>query len=522
VGNGGDTYDSLLSSVWSKVRRKHFFPELPHPAISDSMDRVALEIKSKQITLSQAFIEQAARHLPLEQVIEALLDHGVSHYTYCPWDFHTHLTLYQEAKRVFKNKDKAQKSTDYFMDVVADTHCFKDKETSISQLYRHVERGALDEAIHALYQRIWGTDLNVQGHEEISRKLSRIPYLDRKHWPQSLHRFSRIIGSMLEAEQKSGTLNQPNPMGQNDFGRYSPEEMDQGLKEFAMATADPVAFKDVVKDFENELNEAGYDASSSMMGLGPGSSLDADTLFYMKLAENYTLPIKKIPIEKSGSLYPVSHSPWELGKPFRDIDPWTSFGKVMPGITQIWERREGETFGQEEGTPNCIVVIDSSGSMTNPRQRLSHAVLGAACASDAYLRNDATVAVYNFSDAKHGGHQILDYTRHRKKIYQTLCHYFGGGTRLDIDGIQSLQDPSLPDIFIITDMQITNLEVLVGYLNGLENRVTAVHIGDNARVSHFKKSTNIRKNISVYSVKKKNDIPKIVLGKIQEYFKSVS
>jgi hypothetical protein len=510
-------HDLLLKEIWAKVRKKHFFPELPDPTISESIDRVALEIKNKRITLSQSFIEDAARHLPIEKVIEALLDHGVAHYTFCPWDFHTYLTLYHKAKKVLKNKDKAQKSTDYFMDVVADTHCFKEKDTPISHLYRHMERGILDEAIHALYQKIWGVDLNVQGYEEIVRKLSRIPYLDRKPWPESIRRFTRIIQGLIESEEKSGALNQPSPMGQNDLGRYSLEEMDQGLKEFAMATGDPSAFKEVVNDFEDELKQAGYDTNNTM-GLGSGSPLDADALFYMKLAENYSLPIKRVPIEKSGSLYPMSHSPWELGKPFRDIDPWTSFGKVMPGITQIWERTEGEVFGEREGIPDCIVVIDSSGSMTNPRQRLSHAVLGAACASDAYLRNDATVAVYNFSDAKHGGSQILDYTRQRKKIYQALCHYYGGGTRLDIEDIESLQGPSLPDMFIITDMQITNLEVLIGYLNGLENRVTAVHIGENERAWHFKRSTKLRKNISVYSVNKKEDVPKIVLGKIQEYF----
>jgi len=521
MGRKENKYDPLLKERWAKVRKKHFFPELPDPSISESMDRVALEIKSKQITLSQSFMEEAARHIPMEKVIEALLDHGVAHYTFCPWDFHTHLTLYQEAKKVLKDKQMAQKSTDYFMDVVADTHCFKEKDTPISDLYRHMDRGILDEAIHALYQRIWGKDLNVKGHEEISRRLSRIPYLDRKPWPESIHRFSKIIQGLLESEEKCGTLNQPNTMGQNDFGRYSCQEMDQGLKEFAMSTGAPGEFKEVVKDLEDELKEAGY-ASHGNMGLGPGSPLDADALFYMKLAENYALPIKKTPIEKSGSLYPFSHSPWELGKPFRDIDPWTSFGKVMPGITQIWERREGETFGEEEGTPNCIVVIDSSGSMINPRQHLSYAVLGAACASDAYLRNDATVAVYNFSHARSGDRQILDYTRQRTKIYQTICHYFGGGTKLDIRDIESLQQPSRPDIFIITDMQITNLEDLIGYINGLENRVTAVHIGDNTHVRQFKRSMGIRKNISIYSVQKKEDIPRIVLGKIREYFRSVS
>jgi hypothetical protein len=514
-------YDLMLKEIWAKVRTKHFFPEMPNPTISDTMDRVAMETKSKQITLSQPFIEEAAKRLQPERVIEALLDHGVAHYTYCPWDFHTHLMLYQEAKRVLKDKDMAQKSTDYFMDVVADTHCFKEKETPISDLYCHMDRGILDEAIHALYQRIWGKDLSVQGYEEISRKLSRIPYLDRKPWPDSIRRFSKIIQGLLELEKKSGTLNQPSPMGQNDFGRYTEQELDQGLKEFAMSTGNPGSFTEVVTDFEEELQEAGFNTSSSM-GFGPGSPLDADILFYMKLAENYSLPIKRTPIEKSGSLYPVSHSPWELGKPFRDIDPWTSFGKIMPAITQIWERREGDTFGEEEGTPNCIVAIDSSGSMTNPRQQLSYAVLGAACASDAYLRNDAKVAVYNFSDAQHGGRKTLDYTRHRKQIYQSVCHYFGGGTRLDIKDLDSLQEPSRPDIFIITDMQITNLEALISYLNGHENRVTAVHIGENRHVMQFKRSMGIRKNISIYSVQKKQDIPKIVLGKIREYFRSVS
>jgi hypothetical protein len=514
-------YDPLLKEIWPKVRRKHFFPELPHPIVSESVEGTALEIKSKQITLSQSFIEAAAARLPTEKVIEALLDHAVAHYNYCPWDFHTHLSLYREAKNVLKNKEMSQKSTDYFMDVVADTYCFKEKDTPIPDLYCHVKKGDVDEAIHALYQRIWGTDLRVKGHDDVARKLSRIPYLDRKPWPESIRRFSKIIKGLLELQEQRGTLNQPNPMGQSDFARYSPEEIDQGLKEFALSTGDPGEFKKVVKDFEGEIEKAVHD-SHGKMGLGSGASLDADILFYMKLAENYALPIRKTPIEKSGSLYPFGHSPWELGKPFRDIDPWTSFGKVMPGITQIWERREGDTFGEEEGTPDCIIMIDSSGSMINPRQQLSYAVLGAACASDAYLRNDARVAVYNFSDARHGGRQLIDFTRHRKKLYQNLCHYFGGGTRLDIEDMESLQNPSHPDIFIITDMQITNLEALIGYINELENRVTAVHIGDNKHVRQFKKSMEIRKNISIYSVQEKKDIPKIVLGKIREYFRSVS
>jgi uncharacterized protein with von Willebrand factor type A (vWA) domain len=149
-------------------------------------------------------------------------------------------------------------------------------------------------------------------------------------------------------------------------------------------------------------------------------------------------------------------------------------------------------------------------------------VLGAACACDAYLRNEAEVAVYNFSDARSGGQKILPFTRYRKQIYRTICHYFGGGTRLLTENIEALQTEKPPDIFLITDMQITNLEVLVEYFNACKNRVTAVHIGDNKHVEAFRDSVAMRKNIEIYGVIRKEDIPRIVLGKVQDYlYKSV-
>jgi hypothetical protein len=148
-------------------------------------------------------------------------------------------------------------------------------------------------------------------------------------------------------------------------------------------------------------------------------------------------------------------------------------------------------------------------------------VLGAACASDAYLRNDASVAVYNFSDVEAGGRRILDFSRERKSVYQCLCHYFGGGTRIDIGDIDAIKSENTPDIFLITDMQITNLESLIEYFNGLENRITAVHIGDNEHVRKFRRSMEIRKNLNIYTIQRKEDIPRIVLGKVREYFGNV-
>jgi hypothetical protein len=302
---------------------------------------------------------------------------------------------------------------------------------------------------------------------------------------------------------------------------YSYEEIDQGLRDYAQKTMGLSEFKEVVEDFSAELKEMGYGIEGGM-GRGRGAPIDADVLFYMKLAENYSIPLRKIPLEEAGTLHPHSHSPWEVGSPFQDIDIWTSFGKIMPGITQIWKKKEGKGRGKIERAPDCLIIIDSSGSMINPRKNLSYAVLGAACVTNAYLRNDSKVAVYNFSDAPMGGRDVLDYTANREEVYRVLCKYFGGGTALDLEDIMPMIEGKKElDLFIITDMKITNLETLIGFFGKIQNRITAVHIGENPYAARFEKAVEKRKNINIFTVKKKEDIPHIVLGSIREYFNPI-
>jgi hypothetical protein len=120
-----------------------------------------------------------------------------------------------------------------------------------------------------------------------------------------------------------------------------------------------------------------------------------------------------------------------------------------------------------------------------------------------------------------GGKDILEYTDNREEIYRVLCKYFGGGTALDLEDLNPLiQGKKNLDLFIITDMKITNLETLIGFFGQLRNRVTAVHIGDNPYAARFGKAVEKKKNINIFTVKRKEDIPLIVLGKIGEYFNS--
>ena len=505
---------TIVEDIWPRLKKKHLYPEIPIPKVgripdpvrddAEQNQGVGLEMKQKQITINPAFISQMKDKMPEGQVIEALLDHGITHYTFCPWDFHTHLMLYAEAKKVVNDKTLAKQVANYFIDVIADTHCVKTGLTEIPQLHRNLKKGEVEEVIASLYEKIWGIDLGIsrsrttgERHDETVRRLARIPYLDRSRWPESIQKFARSIKLLLIGEQKDqenkGGKGESNPQGEHDLNNYSFEEIDQGLRDYAKKTMGLSEFRDIVEDFSEELKEAGYGMEGGM-GRGRGALIDADILFYMKLAENYSIPLKRVPQEEQGALHPHSHSPWEVGSPFNDVDIWTSFGKIMPGITQIWKKREGKGRGKMEGTPDCLIAIDSSGSMINPRKNLSYAVLGAACATNAYLRNDSKVAVYNFSDAPMGGKDILNFTDKREEIYRVLCKYFGGGTALDLeDLIPLIRGKKNLDLFIITDMKITNLEALIGFLGQIQNRITAVHIGENPYASRFEKAVEKRR-----------------------------
>ncbi len=528
----------VLEKIWPRMKRKHLYPEIPMPEIREESEwaggeigeneGVGLEMKEKQLILNSAFLSRLKDRMPEEQAMEAVLDHGITHYTFCPWDFHTHVQLYAEAKRVIADKTLAKQVSNYFIDVVADTYCVKKRHTDIPELRRSLTKGKVDQVIASLYQKIWGIDLGASlssgegGHGEVVRRLARIPYLDRSRWFDSIKRFARSIKPLLLEDQKEQESQAgkggSNPMGDHDFDHYSLEEIDQGLRDYAQQAMKLSEFREVIEDFSEDLKEAGYGMEGGM-GRGKGTPLDADVLFYMKLAEQYSLPLQRTPLEEKGTLHPHSHSPWEVGSPIQDVDIWTSFGKIMPGITQVWKKREGRGRGKVEAVPECLIAIDSSGSMINPRKNLSYAVLGAACATDAYLRNHSRVAVYNFSDAPMGGKDILDYSYRREEIYRVLCRYFGGGTALDLDDLMPLIDGRKNlDLFIITDMKITNLETLTGFFEKIQNRITTVHIGENPYSARFEKAVGNRKNINIFTVRKKEDIPHIVLGKISEYF----
>jgi hypothetical protein len=321
--------------------------------------------------------------------------------------------------------------------------------------------------------------------------------------------------------EEEGNQRQPDPppLGQHGLESYYREELKRGLQAFAQQVQDPQQFRETIQDFAEDLQLLGY-GEDGAGGVGRVPAIDADAVYYMQLAQSYRLPLRGMPLERGGTLDPYSHTPWEASKPVQDIDIWTSFGKLLPGVSQTWTRRQGVLFGVCEGTPDCLIVLDSSGSMTNPRASQSYAVLGAGCAAEAYLRRAARVAVYNFSDARLDGKTVVPFSTDRYAIYRGLCVYHGGGTSLRLRELEDVRRTAsgIPDLLLITDMQITNLEEVIDYLSGVEGRITVIHIGENRATEHFRQATRALARLQIFAVRDTQDIPHIVLGQVRSYF----
>ncbi|MBT3606242.1 MAG: hypothetical protein HN521_24490, partial [Candidatus Latescibacteria bacterium] len=331
----------VIHKVWPDVRKRHLFPELPTPEIVESEEEaVSIQMKGKTIQIDQETLEALAKAMPIEDAASAMLDHGVAHHTVCPWDFETHLKLYAQLKPVLMDGDVVKQVVNYFMDVVADTHAVRERDSKLADVYRQLPSDPVSNVVRSLYQRLWGKDLGVNDTAE-SDRLARIPYLDASHWGESIRSFAQVMGPLItKMGDGDGADGSGGMMGDHGLQPYSQGEIEDALEAFSEQGF--YAFRAMVDDFKDELEKKGM---MPHMGKGKGSPSDADMLYYMKRAAAVRLPVHTRPMEKVGGEQPFSHIPWEIGKPVQDIDVWTSFGKVLPGLSQMWKWQEGETHG---------------------------------------------------------------------------------------------------------------------------------------------------------------------------------
>src|SRR5262249_39553713 len=83
----------------------------------------------------------------------------------------------------------------------------------------------------------------------------------------------------------------------------------------------------------------------------------------------------------------------------------------------------------------------------------------------------------------------------------------------DLDELRRTEPHSTPDLLLITDMQLTNLEDVTTYLAQVEGRITVIHIGENNATDRFRAATQHHPRLQIFTVVERQDIPRSSSGR---------
>ncbi len=493
------TLEQSLDEAWDDTKRLYSYPPIKKPELTDSTNTAAIDMSNHKIKVSRKFVNKVVHNATKENyslddttVLKGLLHHEVNHYMLCPYDLGTMMKIEQEISKV--TGQNVHTITNYFTDAVINLDLMKRKKRmEVSEVYRHIDKiHPVDQLMCGLYQDKTRTDFGVNidspGMKSRLDALKKIDYLNKKKWLKSSRKFAELIHDLINDQNKHDLLK----IDDWDTDSYTDGEIDKGLSD--------VAKEFDIEDFKDAAKRAGIKEQSIPQGI--------DALYYDQQSKKYLMNVKPRNV-KGRAVQNTEHKKYEISDSYSSIDVFNSFGKFMPGFSQVWKPVEESIDGSLKGVPDLVLALDTSGSMPNPTKELSPAVLGAFCAAKLYLENGSAVATYNFSsDIYYTG-----FSRDKATIFKNLALFQDGGTYFDIASLSSLinSTKTKADLMIVTDMGISNFEETMTYLKGVEkaNRISILWIDPDPQVDISSLKSD---NFNIYKIRNNNDIPKIMIG----------
>ena len=256
------------------------------------------------------------------------------------------------------------------------------------------------------------------------------------------------------------------------------------------------------------------------------SEHEADRAYYKDLADSYT--IKYAPSRKKQSAnYPYSPQKWTPSDPISDLDVLYSAtlgGKLIPGVTTYkWQKKGDDPVKDGTGPPDLLLMLDSSGSMTNPIDGTSVAVLSAYVAAYSALNVGAKVGVINFSNKC----TVQDFTNDGMKVEEMLVKYQKGGTDMPTQEINDLveKNPNPVQMILISDTEISNAKKGYDHLRQAVqykplNRGAVFMIEDSGRSRSNESTVKELESagIELFHVEKEADLLNLVIGKTNSVY----
>lgn len=403
--------------------------------------------------------------LSQEQTVRSLLQHEIGHYVEYPRELATliYFKYYAEkVEKIAKHKDE----------ILAQWFDLKDNlemillekgGKDIKELYRGFSRILKNQDKQRQYsvQRLMNAFYQEQGREDLGEDLSDAPFLkecleellsidyrnthnnagddrERIHMLDTVHfyRFGEIIAKVLDKEQQEvPQLPHQKPLFYDviDLKQVPREGIEKALDTFIIRYGKK--FYENIREFLRKETGLSLDPKpSDEMGKGIGTEktqitfYDEEIPYYERLARTYGVYIQRKPVKiPSDESYREGKKDFEIGTPLHRLDPFSAGGRILPGVTKEFMYRRADKRDITYKIPDLLLVVDTSGSRTNPKEK-SIPILAEFILARNYWMNGAKVGVLNFSVES----ALLLPTRDLQKVYHMLCGYHGGGTVLNM------------------------------------------------------------------------------------------
>lgn len=536
-----ENLQKIMQEEWLKVRKSFYYPQLPSPRLDGNIPNGCLNFKNLQISISPNYIKNLKEKGCNENTsLNFILGHEIGHFVDYPGSVLNLLRLHKIARESLDEK-QAFGLREAFLNIQNNTNLVQNRgyEANVCVWAKSEanEMQGLNKIYLGLYQELWKRDLDVKlkrNEKKLVKQLQEIDYLNQNRQDQNFREFIELVrqyqtqegegkgeGKKDKGQGKQGE-GQGFGQGESSLEAFSDNQIREGIRQFAQESK-PGEFEQTVEEILRELKGGekgkGKGIEQKLRGLGAGTergNLIIARNFYSALAENFSIPIRHKKIQKNGSLYPHSHEEFSMNDSVNDLDAFSSPG-IIPGVTQKWIRKEGESIEDYFGIPDSLVVLDSSGSMPNPDAAVSIPVLGATVIANAYLNNNAKVTAYNFS----ADNIIVGPSKNKERLHETLRTYQGGGTVFNTDTIENIvKKQNNIDISIISDMKIHNLGDFLDYTSKLPN-VHRVHLfyTNSGNIYSIADELKNKENIGILPLHSQEDIKKIVMGELKKSIK---
>ncbi|HII15424.1 MAG TPA: hypothetical protein HA362_03855 [Nanoarchaeota archaeon] len=469
-------YDDV-EIAWRNVLLRFHQPLLHHkPAVYPMLpapDSAHFDFSTLKTNISERFLEELVEEggIDRQTAIEGILQHEVGHYVIHPRELADLLFQGHLAESYFGKKWQAIYA--YYTDACDNIPQILSREKSrpIKELYKAMNRlavkgkglppqvaqnpeelrkaTAVDRLLAAFYQKQAGEDMGIVLEPELEGKLQELMAIEfdtSGYEAAKIMHFGNIIKDLIYTLPNQGGNGDGEPgeggsgpmLGGISIDDFSNGQIEEALDKIIQKYGKERYGK--IRDFAEKVTGKTFDrkrgkSEGKMAGIGKTNGLERNDdmiPFYARLSRGSgTYIIKKPVIVDTKDHYPAENVEFSPSDPLNRLNKFSTGGRILPGVTKRFKEGTGRKRDRLYRVPDCLIGIDTSGSMKHTREKSPAVGCGFTLARN-YHANGAKIGVLNFSTESF----MVFPTRELDDVYKALCAYWGGGTILDTEKLR--------------------------------------------------------------------------------------